>query len=102
MTLFSFEADRWRQNSSLANIEDVVCLILRKNLLQCSMQIPQDKSLLFLRISFGKLEGFDGDRYLERFYYRLRNVALSYNVDASIIAKSKFLTGLRVYVLVII
>ena len=99
-TLFSFEADRWRQNSSLAIIEDVgLASFANQSTTMLDAWTTPGQVTAVPAVSFGGLRAIDGDRYLEdASYLRLRNVTLSYNVDASIIAKSKFLTGLRVYV----
>lgn len=98
--LFSFAADRWRQNSSLAIIEDVgLASFANQSTSLLNAWTTPGQITDIPAISFGGLRAIDGDRYLEdASFLRLRNVSLSYNLDSEILAKTKFLSGLRIYV----
>ena len=98
-TLFSFAADRWRQNSSLAIIEDVgLAGFANMSTTLLNAWTTPGQVTDVPAVSFGGLRAIDGDRYLEdASFLRLRNVSLSYNLDSETLAKTKFLSGLRVY-----
>ncbi len=98
-TLFSFAADRWRQNSSLAIIEDVgLASFANQSTSLLNAWTTPGQVTSVPAVSFGGLRAIDGNRYLEdASFLRLRNVSLSYNLDSETLAKTKFLSGLRVY-----
>ncbi|MFD2915503.1 SusC/RagA family TonB-linked outer membrane protein [Psychroserpens luteus] len=99
-TLFAFQADRWKQNSSLALIEDAglgANLNLSTSMLNAWTTPGQITDIPAL--SYGGLRAVDGDRYLEdASFLRLRNVSLSYNVSQDVLAKTNVFTGIRVFV----
>ena len=99
-SLFSFAADRWRQNSSLAIIEDAgLASFANQSTTLLNAWTTPGQVTDIPAISFGGLRAIDGDRYLEdASFLRLRNVSLSYSLDSETLAKTKFLSGLRVYV----
>lgn len=99
-TLFSFAADRWRQNSSLAIIEDVgLAGFANQSTTLLNAWTTPGQVTSIPAVSFGGLRAIDGNRYIEdASFLRLRNVTLAYNVDSETMAKTKFLSGLRVYV----
>lgn len=98
-TLFSFAADRWRQNSSLAIVEDVgLAGFANQSTTMLNAWTTPGQVTDIPAVSYGGLRAVDGDRYLEdASFLRLRNVSLSYDLDAKTLAKSKFISGLRVY-----
>ncbi|WP_046745111.1 SusC/RagA family TonB-linked outer membrane protein [Kordia zhangzhouensis] len=99
-SLFSFVADRYRENSSLAIIEDsglAGFANMSTSLLNAWTTPGQITDIPSL--AFGGLRAVDGNRYLEdASFLRLRNVTLSYSVDPKILEKTNVLSGLRVYV----
>ncbi len=97
--LFSFAADRWRQNSSLAIIEDVgLASFANQSTSMLNAWTTPGQVTGIPAVSFGGLRAVDGDRYLEdASFLRLRNVNLSYTLDPEVLAKTKFFTGARVY-----
>ena len=99
-TLFSFAADRWRQNSSLAIIEDVgLGGFANQSVTMLNAWTTPGQITDIPAISYGGLRSIDGDRYLEdASFLRLRTASLSYSLDSETLAKTKFLSGLRVYV----
>lgn len=99
-TLFSFSADRWRQNGSLGVVEDVSLagFANQSTSLLNSWTTPGQITDI-PAVAFGGVRFQSGDRYLEdASFLRLRNVSLSYSVDSEVLAKTKFIKGLRVYV----
>ncbi|MEN8858334.1 MAG: SusC/RagA family TonB-linked outer membrane protein [Flavobacteriaceae bacterium] len=99
-SLFSFAADRWRQNSSLAIVEDFgLAGFANQSVTMLNAWTTPGQITDIPATSFGGLRAVDGDRYLEdASFLRLRNVSLSYSLDSETLAKTKFLSGLRVYV----
>lgn len=98
-TLFSFAADRWRQNSSLAIVEDVgLAGFANMSTSMLNAWTTPGQVTDIPAVSYGGLRAVDGNRYLEdASFLRLRNVSLSYDLDAKTLAKTKFISGLRVY-----
>ncbi|WP_040281146.1 SusC/RagA family TonB-linked outer membrane protein [Psychroserpens damuponensis] len=98
--LFSFQADRWKRNSSLALIEDSSLgsnLNLSTTMLDAWTTPGQVTAIPAL--SFGGLRAQSGDRYLEdASFLRLRNISLSYNVDKKVLEQTGVFTGIRVFV----
>ena len=99
-TLFSFQADRWRQNSSLAIVEDVgLAGFANMSTTMLNAWTTPGQVTDIPALSFGGLRAVDGDRYLEdASFLRLRNITLAYNVDSEILEKTKLFTAVRVYV----
>lgn len=97
--LFSFVADRWRQNSSLAIVEDVgLSSFANQSTTLLNAWTTPGQITDIPAVSFGGLRAIDGNRYLEdASFLRLRNVTLAYNVKPETLAKTKFLNGIRVY-----
>ena len=99
-SLFAFQADRWKRNSSLALIEDAsfaASLNLSNSLLNAWTAPGQVTDVP--AISNGSLRAVDGDRYLEdASFLRLRNVSLSYSVDKKVLERTNLFTGVRVFV----
>ena len=99
-SLFSFSADRWRQNSSLAIVEDVgLAGFANQSVSMLNAWTTPGQITDIPRLSRGGLRAVDGDRYLEdASFLRLRNVTLAYNFDSEMLAKSNLFTAVRVYV----
>jgi hypothetical protein len=98
--LFSFQADRWKNNSSLALIEDASLgsnLNLSTTMLDSWTTPGQITDMPSLE--YGGLRAVAGDRYLEdASFLRLRNISLSYNVPKEVLDKTNLFTGVRVFV----
>lgn len=99
-SLFSFQADRYKLNSSVALIEDV-SLITNLNgsttLLDSWTTPGQITSMPAL--SYGGIRGKSGDRYLEdASFLRLRNISLSYSLSSEYLERTNVFTGFRVFV----
>ena len=98
-TLFSFAADRWRRNSSLAIIEDAsLAGFANQSVSVLNAWTTPGQITDIPRLNFqGRAE--IGDRYIEdASFLRLRNVTLSYTVDSKILEKTNIFSGMRVYV----
>lgn len=98
--LFSYVADVWRNNGSLGVIEDVSLagFANQSTSLLNSWTTPGQITDI-PAVSFGGIRFQSGDRYLEdASFLRLRNINFSYTVDNDVLAKSKFLSGARIYV----
>lgn len=98
--LFSFQADRWRNNSSLAIIEDSgLAGFANMSTSMLNAWTTPGQVTDIPALSFGGLRAVDGDRYLEdASFLRLRNVSLSYNVDRKVLEQTKLFSGVRVFV----
>lgn len=98
--LFSFQADRWRNNSSLAIIEDAgLAGFANQSTSMLNAWTTPGQVTDIPALSFGGLRAVDGDRYLEdASFLRLRNVSLSYNVDRKVLEQTKLFSGVRVFV----
>lgn len=98
--LFSFQADRWKRNSSLALIEDAgLGANLNMSTTMLDAWTTPGQVTAIPSLAYGGLRSQQGDRYLEdASFLRLRNVSLSYNVDSKVLEKTKVFTGIRVYV----
>jgi hypothetical protein len=98
-SLFSFQADRWRQNSSLAIIEDAgLAGFANQSTSMLNAWTTPGQVTDIPALSNGGLRAVDGDRYLEdASFLRLRNVTLAYNVDSKALEKTKFISKARVY-----
>ena len=99
-TLFSFQADRWRQNSSLAIVEDAgLAGFANMSTTMLNAWTTPGQVTDIPALSFGGLRAVDGDRYLEdASFLRLRNVTLAYNFDSEVLEKTKLFTAARVFV----
>jgi TonB-dependent starch-binding outer membrane protein SusC len=99
-SLFSFQADRWKRNSSLALIEDAsLASNLNVSTTMLDSWTTPGQITDMPALSYGGLRSVSGDRYLEdASFLRLRNVALSYNVDKKVLEKTKLFTGVRIFV----
>jgi TonB-linked SusC/RagA family outer membrane protein len=99
-SLFSFQADRWRNNSSLAIIEDVsLAGFANQSTSMLNAWTTPGQVTDIPALSNGGLRAQSGDRYLEdASFLRLRNVTLAYNLDSKALARTKFITQARVYV----
>ncbi|TCK65269.1 TonB-linked SusC/RagA family outer membrane protein [Winogradskyella wandonensis] len=98
-SLFSFAADRWRQNSSLAIVEDVgLAGFANQSVSMLNAWTTPGQITDIPALSNGGLRAVDGDRYLEdASFLRLRNVTLAYNFDSETLAKSNIFTAARLY-----
>ncbi len=98
--LFSYVADVWRNNGSLGVIEDVSLAgfaNLSTSMLNAWTTPGQITDIP--AVAFGGIRFQSGDRYLEdASFLRLRNINFSYTVDNDVLAKTKFLSGARIYV----
>ncbi|MFT4781839.1 MAG: TonB-linked SusC/RagA family outer membrane protein [Pseudohongiellaceae bacterium] len=99
-TLFAFQADRWKNNSSLAIIEDAgLAGFANQSVTLLNAWTTPGQVTDVPALSNGGLRAIDGDRYLEdASFLRLRNISLSYNVDRKVLEQTKFFTGVRVFV----
>jgi TonB-linked SusC/RagA family outer membrane protein len=99
-SLFSFVADRYRQNSSLAIVEDVgLAGFANQSTTILNAWTTPGQVTDIPALSFGGLRAVDGDRYIEdASFLRLRNVTLSYTVDSKILEKTNILSGMRIFV----
>ncbi len=99
-TLFAFQADRWKNNSSLAIIEDAgLAGFANQSTSLLNAWTTPGQITDIPALSNGGLRAVDGDRYLEdASFLRLRNVSLSYNVDRKVLEQTKVFTGVRVFV----
>jgi hypothetical protein len=99
-SLFSFQADRYKLNSSLALIEDPSLgsnLNLSTSMLNAWTTPGQITDIPAL--SNGGLRGQAGDRYLEdASFLRLRNISLSYSFDKEVLERTNMFSGIRVFV----
>ncbi|MEO6349006.1 MAG: SusC/RagA family TonB-linked outer membrane protein [Aquaticitalea sp.] len=97
--LFSFQADRWKTNGSLAIIEDVSLSAFANgstSLLNAWTTPGQITAIPAL--SQGGLRAKSGDRYLEdASFLRLRNVSLSYSLSQDVLEKTGVFNGVRVF-----
>ena len=97
---FSFAADQWRNNGSLAIIEDVGLAgfaNMSTTLLDAWTTPGQVTSIPAL--SFGGLRGRDGDRYLEdASFLRLRNVTFSYDINSDVLKSTKLFKSARIFI----
>lgn len=98
--LFSFQADRWKNNSSLALIEDSsLGSILNLSTSMLNAWTTPGQITDVPSLSYGGLRAAAGDRYLEdASFLRLRNISLSYNVDKKVLEQTNVFTGIRVFV----
>jgi len=98
--LFAFQADRWKNNSSLAIIEDAgLAGFANQSTSMLNAWTTPGQVTDIPALSNGGLRAIDGDRYLEdASFLRLRNVSLSYNVDRKVLEQTKVFTGIRVFV----
>ncbi|SDR65632.1 TonB-linked outer membrane protein, SusC/RagA family [Formosa sp. Hel1_31_208] len=98
--LFAFQADRWKQNSSLAIIEDAgLAGFANQSVSMLNAWTTPGQVTDIPSLAFGGLRAVDGDRYLEdASFLRLRNVSLSYSVDRKVLEQTKVFTGVRVFV----
>lgn len=97
--LFSFAADRWRRNGSLAIIEDAsLAGFANQSITMLNAWTTPGQVTDIPRLTFqGRAE--IGDRYIEdASFLRLRNVTLSYTVDSKILEKTNVFSGMRIYV----
>ena len=98
--LFAFQAEVWKQNSSLAIAEDVgLAGFANQSVTMLDSWTTPGQVTAMPSLAFGGLRAVDGDRYLEdASFLRLRNISLSYNVDRKILEKTNVFTGVRVFV----
>jgi TonB-linked SusC/RagA family outer membrane protein len=98
--LFAFQADRWKNNSSLAISEDAgLAGFANQSVTMLNAWTTPGQVTAIPALSNGGLRAIDGDRYLEdASFLRLRNVSLSYNVDRKVLEQTKVFTGVRVFV----
>lgn len=97
--LWSFAADQYRFNNSLAIVEDpsLAGFANQATTVLNAWQQPGDITDV-PDASLGGLRAQAGDRYLEdASFLRLRNVILGYNIDSDLI-KSNLFTSARIYV----
>lgn len=97
---FSFATDVWRQNSSLAIIEDAGLAgfaNMSTSLLNAWTTPGQVTDIPSL--SYGGLRAIDGDRYIEdASFLRLRNVNLAYEINPEVLEKAGLFTRARIFV----
>jgi hypothetical protein len=99
-TLFAFQADRWKENASLAIIEDIgLAGFANQSTALLNAWTTPGQVTGVPSLDFGGLRSVDGDRYLEdASFLRLRNISLSYNVNRKILEQTNMFTGIRVFV----
>jgi TonB-linked SusC/RagA family outer membrane protein len=97
---FSFAADQWRTNGSLALLTNAADAINSNQAVQVldAWQQPGDITAI-PDFNSGASRLNATDRYLEdASFLRLRNVSIGYNLTPKTLEKIKFINGLRVYV----
>jgi TonB-linked SusC/RagA family outer membrane protein len=99
-TLFAFQADRWKENASLAIIEDIgLAGFANQSTALLNAWTTPGQVTGVPSLDFGGLRSVDGDRYLEdASFLRLRNISLSYNVNRKVLEQTNMFTGIRVFV----
>ncbi|TXE15555.1 SusC/RagA family TonB-linked outer membrane protein [Psychroserpens burtonensis] len=99
-TLFSFQADLYKLNSSLAITEDGgLAGFANQSVTMLNAWTTPGQITDIPALSNGGLRAVSGDRYLENAsFLRLRNVSLSYNIDRKILEQTNVFTGVRVFV----
>jgi hypothetical protein len=99
-TLFAFQADRWKNNGSLAIVEDAgLAGFANQSTAMLNAWTTPGQVTSIPALSNGGLRAVDGDRYLEdASFLRLRNISLSYNVNRKVLEQTKVFTGMRVFV----
>ncbi|HBI01939.1 MAG TPA: TonB-dependent receptor [Flavobacterium sp.] len=99
-TLFSFAAEQYRLNSSLAIIEDVSLagFANQSTTMLDAWQQPGDITSI-PSVNFPSIRLQNTDRYLEdASYLRLRNITLAYILDGNKFQDSKYFSSVRLYV----
>ena len=99
-TLFSFQADVWKSNGSLAIVEDVgLASFANQSTTMLDAWTTPGQVTAIPAVSYGGLRSVDGDRYIEdASFLRLRNISLSYNLAPEYLAKTKAFKGMRIFV----
>ena len=99
-TLFAFQADRYKNNASLAIVEDAgLAGFANQSVTLLDAWTTPGQVTAVPSLAFGGLRAIDGDRYLEdASFLRLRNVSLSYSVDRKVLEQTNVFTGVRVFV----
>jgi TonB-linked SusC/RagA family outer membrane protein len=99
--LFSFAADIWRQNSQLGVVEDATLAGISNMstaLLREWTTPGQVTDIPAYSYNAAGIRFQAGTRYLDdASFMRLRNVTLAYTLDPKILAKTNFVSGLRMY-----
>lgn len=98
-SLFSFQADRWISNGSLAIIEDAgLAGFANMSTTMLDAWTTPGQVTDIPALSNGGLRAVDGDRYIEdASFLRLRNVTLSYNFDPEMLADTKLFSAIRIF-----
>jgi TonB-linked SusC/RagA family outer membrane protein len=97
--LFSFEADRWRQNGSFGLLEDTTLATIsnQSTTVLNAWQQPGDITSQ-PRVGTISTRNLSTTRYIEdASFLRLRNVSISYSLQDKALEKIKFVKALRVY-----
>ena len=97
--LFSFQADAWRSNGSLAIIEDAgLSGFANMSTSMLDAWTTPGQTTAIPALSNGGLRAVDGDRYIEdASFLRLRNVTFAYNFSSDVLAKTKVFTAARIF-----
>jgi TonB-linked SusC/RagA family outer membrane protein len=98
-SLFSFAADTWRKNGTLAIMEDAsLGGFSNQSVTMLDAWTTPGQQTGTPSLAFGGIRFQSGDRYLEdASFLRLRNVTLAYNFDQDILEKTKVFSAIRLY-----
>ena len=96
---FSFAADQWRQNGSLAIVEDAgLAGFANQSTSLLNAWTTPGQVTTIPALSYGGLRSVDGDRYLEdASFLRLRNVTLGYTLDSDVLERTKVFSNVRFF-----
>ncbi|OIQ21566.1 TonB-dependent receptor [Lacinutrix sp. MedPE-SW] len=98
-TLFSFAAEQYRNNGSIAVVEDPSLISISNQSVSILNEWQTPGQVTDIPSSaYGSTRLLSTDRYIEdASFLRLRNVTLSYSLDKEILERTKLFTGIRVY-----
>jgi TonB-linked SusC/RagA family outer membrane protein len=99
-SLFSYAADTWRNNASLAIVEDPsLAGFANQRVSMLNAWTTPGQVTDVPGLQYGGLRAVDGDRYLEdASFLRLRNVTVEYSFDQETLDKVGFFKGIRIFV----
>ncbi|WP_353780178.1 SusC/RagA family TonB-linked outer membrane protein [Winogradskyella sp. 3972H.M.0a.05] len=97
--LFSYAAEQYRYNGSLAVVEDPTLVTISNQATSILREWTQPGDMTDIPApGFGSTRLLLTDRYIEdASFLRLRNVTLSYTVDRDVLEKTNIFTGIRIY-----
>ncbi|NNK27123.1 MAG: TonB-dependent receptor [Flavobacteriaceae bacterium] len=98
-TLFSFAAEQYRYNGSLAVVEDPTLYTISNQATTILNEWSQPGDITDIPSpAFGSTRLLRTDRYIEdASFLRLRDVTLAYSVDREVLERTNLFTGIRLY-----